>query len=112
MTRQARACKEAQHRMAHQKRCWQVHSAVTPKVRQRKQRQDRVHAVCGKMTSGQLPFSGSSTLLAARNGVVLGAPVAPGRTKRTQGPGFVEKIQTKHPAMTAVFPPGIEGGVQ
>jgi len=28
-------------------------------VRLRKQRQDRVHAVCGKMTSGQLPFSGS-----------------------------------------------------
>jgi hypothetical protein len=57
-TRQARACKEEQHRMAHQKRCWQVHGAVTPEVRLRKQRQDRVHAVCGKITSGQLPFSG------------------------------------------------------
>lgn len=45
--------------MAHQRRCWQVHGAVTPKVRLRKQRKNRVHAVCGKMTSGQLPFAGS-----------------------------------------------------
>ena len=44
--------------MALQKRCWQVHSAVTPKVRMRKQRKAQVHAVCGKMTSGQLPFLG------------------------------------------------------
>jgi hypothetical protein len=51
--------------MAHQKRCWQVHGAVTPEVRQRKQRKDRVHAVCGKMTSGQLPFSGSRRVSSA-----------------------------------------------
>jgi hypothetical protein len=61
-TRQARTCKEAQHRMAHQRRRWQVHGAVTPEVRLRKQRKDRVHAVCGKMTSGQLPFSGSTAI--------------------------------------------------
>jgi hypothetical protein len=35
-----------------------VHSAVTPKVRLRKQPKARVHVVCGKMTSGQLPFLG------------------------------------------------------
>jgi hypothetical protein len=45
--------------MALQKRSWQVHSAVTPKVGVQKQRKARVHAVCGKMTSGQLPFLGS-----------------------------------------------------
>ena len=45
--------------MALQKRCWQVHSAVTRKVRLQKQRKPRVHAVCAKMTSGQLPFLGS-----------------------------------------------------
>ena len=53
--------------MALQKRRWQVHSAVTPKVRLRKQRQDRVHAVCGKMTSGQLPFSGLTAPFATRH---------------------------------------------
>jgi hypothetical protein len=57
-TRQAHACKEEQHRMALQKRYWQVHSAVTPKVRLQKQRKARVHAVCGKIKSGQLPFLG------------------------------------------------------
>jgi hypothetical protein len=59
-TRQARACKEKQHRMALQQRCWQVHSAVSPKVGLRKQPKARVHAVCGKMTSGQLPFLAST----------------------------------------------------
>ncbi|MFN7857085.1 MAG: hypothetical protein ACK5OA_11040, partial [Acidovorax sp.] len=57
-TRQARAFKEAQHRMALQKRRWQVHSAVTPKVRLQKQPKARVRAVCCKITSGQLPFLG------------------------------------------------------
>ena len=44
--------------MALQKRCWQVHSAVTLKVRLQKQPKAQVHAVCAKMTSGQLPFLG------------------------------------------------------
>ena len=42
--------------MALQKRRWQMHSAVTPKVRLQKQPKARVHAVCAKVTSGQLPF--------------------------------------------------------
>jgi hypothetical protein len=46
--------------MALQKRRWQVHSAVTPKVRLRKQRKARARAVCAKIASGQLPFLGSN----------------------------------------------------
>ena len=48
--------------MALQKRCWQVHSTVTRKVRLQKQRKARVHAVCAKMKSGQLPFLGSDSM--------------------------------------------------
>ncbi len=44
--------------MALQKRSWQVHSAVASKVRLQKQPKARAYAVCGKMTSGQLPFLG------------------------------------------------------
>ena len=58
--------------MALQKRCWQMHSAVTPKVRLRKQPKARVRAVCAKMTSGVTPKVGLQKQPKARVHAVCG----------------------------------------
>ena len=57
--------------MALQKRCWQVHSAVPPKVRLQKQPKARGHGVCDKMTSGQLPFLGLTLTRQARRALFI-----------------------------------------
>ena len=45
--------------MARRARCWQVHSALTQKVKVLKWRKVRVHAAFPRVVSGQLRFLGS-----------------------------------------------------
>jgi hypothetical protein len=50
------ARKEEQRRMAPQARCWRVHSALTQKVNAIEAINDRLHAACEGIQSGQLTF--------------------------------------------------------
>jgi hypothetical protein len=49
------ARKEEQRRMAPRARCWRVHSALTPKANAIEAINDRLHAACERIQSGQLP---------------------------------------------------------
>jgi hypothetical protein len=51
-------------------RCWRVHSALTHKVNAIEAINDRLHAACEGIQSGQLPFLGLSRGRAERSGTV------------------------------------------
>ena len=52
------ARKEEQRRMVPRARCWRVHSALTHKVNAIEAINDRFHAACEGIQSGQLPVLG------------------------------------------------------
>jgi len=54
------ARKEEQRRMVPRARCWRVHSALTQKVNAIEVINDRFHAACEGIQSGQLPVLGST----------------------------------------------------
>jgi hypothetical protein len=59
--------------MARRARCWQVHSALAQKVNAIGAINDRLHAACEGIQSGQLPVLGSCTL-AHVSTALMGAP--------------------------------------